>query len=263
MATDRINATAKNIPVMMAGDGDSWKRCGVCDNDYDSLHHVPVFLPACGHTFCCPCLIKINNINEKLNCPICREPHCGTSPENLPKNRAVLDMLPPKSQRDEQHHTDKGAPKDPSPPSNPQSSKSKLHHTDKGAPKDPSPPSNPQSSKSKPPPKASKGWIYGLGIAAGIGFTSAGIAASSIASAMMSSAAIANGGGVAAGGLVAVLQSAGAAGIGLGANACIAGAGAAVGAGVGAVAAKVGDRNNHDNDDTSQSASVCKFDGIA
>ncbi|XP_042216292.1 uncharacterized protein LOC121862254 isoform X1 [Homarus americanus] len=238
---------------MMAGDGDSWKRCGVCDNDYDSLHHVPVFLPACGHTFCCPCLIKINNINEKLNCPICREPHCGTSPENLPKNRAVLDMLPPKSQRDEQHHTDKGAPKDPSPPSNPQSSKSKLHHTDKGAPKDPSPPSNPQSSKSKPPPKASKGWIYGLGIAAGavgavvaapvvltgIGFTSAGIAASSIASAMMSSAAIANGGGVAAGGLVAVLQSAGAAGIGLGANACIAGAGAAVGAGVGAVAAKV------------------------
>uniref|UniRef100_G1QDS8 Interferon alpha inducible protein 27 like 1 n=1 Tax=Myotis lucifugus TaxID=59463 RepID=G1QDS8_MYOLU len=44
-------------------------------------------------------------------------------------------------------------------------------------------------------------------------FTSAGIAASSIAAKMMSAAAIANGGGVAAGGLVATLQSAGAAGL--------------------------------------------------
>ncbi|ELK27329.1 Interferon alpha-inducible protein 27, mitochondrial [Myotis davidii] len=42
-----------------------------------------------------------------------------------------------------------------------------------------------------------------------MGFTSAGIAASSIAAKMMSSAAIANGGGVAAGGLVATLQSVG------------------------------------------------------
>ena len=42
-----------------------------------------------------------------------------------------------------------------------------------------------------------------------VGFTSAGIAAGSYAAGMMSSAAIANGGGVAAGGLVAVLQSAG------------------------------------------------------
>lgn len=42
-----------------------------------------------------------------------------------------------------------------------------------------------------------------------IGFTSSGIAASSIAAKMMSSAAIANGGGVAAGSLVATLQSVG------------------------------------------------------
>lgn len=42
-----------------------------------------------------------------------------------------------------------------------------------------------------------------------IGFTSTGIAASSIAAKMMSSAAIANGGGVAAGSLVATLQSVG------------------------------------------------------
>nr|KAF6484922.1 interferon alpha inducible protein 27 like 2 [Rousettus aegyptiacus] len=39
------------------------------------------------------------------------------------------------------------------------------------------------------------------------GFTSAGIAASSLAAKMMSAAAIANGGGVAAGSLVATLQS--------------------------------------------------------
>ncbi|KAK1339440.1 hypothetical protein QTO34_020123 [Cnephaeus nilssonii] len=42
-----------------------------------------------------------------------------------------------------------------------------------------------------------------------MGFTSTGIAASSIAAKMMSSAAIANGGGVAAGSLVATLQSVG------------------------------------------------------
>ena len=42
-----------------------------------------------------------------------------------------------------------------------------------------------------------------------MGFTGAGIAASSLAAKMMSAAAIANGGGVAAGSLVATLQSVG------------------------------------------------------
>lgn len=42
-----------------------------------------------------------------------------------------------------------------------------------------------------------------------MGFTGAGIAASSIAAKMMSAAAVANGGGVAAGSLVATLQSVG------------------------------------------------------
>ncbi|PNJ33959.1 IFI27L1 isoform 9 [Pongo abelii] len=42
-----------------------------------------------------------------------------------------------------------------------------------------------------------------------MGFTSVGIAASSLAAKMMSTAAIANGGGVAAGSLVAILQSVG------------------------------------------------------
>ena len=42
-----------------------------------------------------------------------------------------------------------------------------------------------------------------------VGFTSLGIAAGSYAAGMMSTAAVANGGGVAAGGVVALLQSAG------------------------------------------------------
>uniref|UniRef100_A0A3Q3IU18 Uncharacterized protein n=1 Tax=Monopterus albus TaxID=43700 RepID=A0A3Q3IU18_MONAL len=62
-----------------------------------------------------------------------------------------------------------------------------------------------------------------------IGFTSAVIAAGSLAAKMMASAAIANGGGVAAGSLVAVLQSAGAVGLSGTATAVVASAGGAVG----------------------------------
>ncbi|KAG7226223.1 hypothetical protein INR49_002962 [Caranx melampygus] len=62
-----------------------------------------------------------------------------------------------------------------------------------------------------------------------IGFTSAGIAASSYAASMMSAAAIANGGGVAAGSLVAVLQSAGAAGLSGIATTAVAGTGGTIG----------------------------------
>ncbi|XP_061751462.1 interferon alpha-inducible protein 27-like protein 1 [Nerophis ophidion] len=58
-----------------------------------------------------------------------------------------------------------------------------------------------------------------------LGFTSAGIAAGSTASAMMSLSAIANGGGVAAGSVVAVCQSIGAAGLGA-ASGVVAGVGA-------------------------------------
>ncbi|XP_012411088.1 interferon alpha-inducible protein 27-like protein 2A [Trichechus manatus latirostris] len=54
-----------------------------------------------------------------------------------------------------------------------------------------------------------------------VGFTGAGIAASSLAAKMMSTAAIANGGGVAAGSLVATLQSVGAAGLSLASKAIL------------------------------------------
>ncbi|XP_056617115.1 interferon alpha-inducible protein 27-like protein 2A [Triplophysa dalaica] len=68
-----------------------------------------------------------------------------------------------------------------------------------------------------------------------VGFTGAGIAASSFASSMMSAAAVANGGGVVAGSVVAVLQSAGAAGIPLAAQTVI----GAVGSGAGGVLAAI------------------------
>ncbi|CAG10724.1 unnamed protein product, partial [Tetraodon nigroviridis] len=62
-----------------------------------------------------------------------------------------------------------------------------------------------------------------------LGFTSAGVAAGSLAAKMMSAAAIANGGGVAAGSLVAVLQSAGMAGLSAATNMVLAGAGGVLG----------------------------------
>ncbi|KAG7226135.1 hypothetical protein INR49_014229, partial [Caranx melampygus] len=59
-----------------------------------------------------------------------------------------------------------------------------------------------------------------------VGFTSAGIAAGSVAAKMMSATAVANGGGVAAGSTVAVLQSIGAAGVSGVTSAVVTGAGA-------------------------------------
>ncbi|XP_006839689.1 PREDICTED: interferon alpha-inducible protein 27-like protein 2-like [Chrysochloris asiatica] len=63
-----------------------------------------------------------------------------------------------------------------------------------------------------------------------LGFTQAGIAASSVAAKMMSMAAIANGGGVAAGSLVATLQSLGAAGLSLSTKIVLASTGCTLGA---------------------------------
>ena len=69
-----------------------------------------------------------------------------------------------------------------------------------------------------------------------IGYTGSGIATNSVAAGMMSTSAIANGGGVAAGGVVATLQSYGAAGLTAAATATVGVTGAATGAGVVAVA---------------------------
>ncbi|XP_027622901.1 interferon alpha-inducible protein 27-like protein 2 [Tupaia chinensis] len=73
-----------------------------------------------------------------------------------------------------------------------------------------------------------------LGLTA-LGFTGTGIAASSIAAKMMSAAAIANGGGVAAGSLVATLQSVGAAGLSMSSNVLLGSVGAAFGGWLGSL----------------------------
>ncbi|XP_049626689.1 interferon alpha-inducible protein 27-like protein 2A [Suncus etruscus] len=63
-----------------------------------------------------------------------------------------------------------------------------------------------------------------------VGFTGTGIAASSIAAKMMSAAAVANGGGVAAGSLVATLQSVGMGGLSITSNILLGSSGSALGA---------------------------------
>ncbi|XP_067329807.1 interferon alpha-inducible protein 27-like protein 2A [Anolis sagrei] len=63
-----------------------------------------------------------------------------------------------------------------------------------------------------------------------VGYTATGIAVGSLAAKMMSAAAIANGGGVAAGSTVAVLQSVGAAGLSTATTAAVTAGGAILGA---------------------------------
>ncbi|XP_073923337.1 interferon alpha-inducible protein 27-like protein 2 isoform X1 [Castor canadensis] len=82
-----------------------------------------------------------------------------------------------------------------------------------------------------------------------VGFTGAGIAASSIAAKMMSAAAIANGGGVAAGSLVATLQSVGAAGLSTSSNILLGSIGSAFGAWLGYSSSS--DGTNAENDQSS------------
>ncbi|XP_074161197.1 interferon alpha-inducible protein 27-like protein 2A [Sminthopsis crassicaudata] len=62
-----------------------------------------------------------------------------------------------------------------------------------------------------------------------VGFTKLGIAGGSVAAKMMSAAAVANGGGVAAGSLVAVLQSVGAGGLSTGASTALGSIGSVLG----------------------------------
>lgn len=69
-----------------------------------------------------------------------------------------------------------------------------------------------------------------MGIVAGLGFGTGGIAAGSAGAAMMSAEAVASGGMIAVGGTVATLQSIGAAGLGIAGTSAAVGAGAVVGA---------------------------------
>eukprot|EP00069_Balaena_mysticetus_P005342 bmy_17970T0 len=90
------------------------------------------------------------------------------------------------------------------------------------------PPPLPEPRGSSPPTALAVGAVPV--VLSAVGFTGAGIAASSLAAKMMSAAAIANGGGVAAGSLVATLQSVGAAGLSTSSNILLGSVGSAFGA---------------------------------
>ncbi|XP_071537092.1 uncharacterized protein [Panulirus ornatus] len=217
-------------------------QCLLCQECFDDGQHIPVALPACGHTFCRPCLVRLRDMraNSAFKCPTCRKEYQECTPENLPCNWVVLNLLNNNHQ----------------PKKDEQSKKTK-------------------DSDSCTKSKVWKGIGYGLAATAGAaslvaaapvaltaaGFTSAGIASGSLAASMMSSAALANGGGIAAGGLVAALQSAGAAGIGATATGALASTGAGIGFGLskvtdwflskdgGAKHASAGENGKRDDDD--------------
>lgn len=50
-------------------------------------------LPACGHTFCRPCLICMKDANKTLNCPTCRKKHTGTNVAQLAVNFIALSLV--------------------------------------------------------------------------------------------------------------------------------------------------------------------------
>lgn len=83
----------------MSHDGAESVSCLVCTNDFDNRDHEPVALPACGHTFCRPCILRLERTQRILRCPECRRPHEGEAPANLPLNDLLLNIVS-QSQRD-------------------------------------------------------------------------------------------------------------------------------------------------------------------
>lgn len=83
----------------MSHDGAESVSCLVCTNDFDNRDHEPVALPACGHTFCRPCILRLERTQRILRCPECRRPHEGEAPANLPVNDLLLNVVS-QSQRD-------------------------------------------------------------------------------------------------------------------------------------------------------------------
>lgn len=65
--------------------------CPICFSEYDRYAHVPLVLPACGHTMCEHCMRRIYNSSSMAKCPVCRSAtfdHVRT----LPINYALLEL---------------------------------------------------------------------------------------------------------------------------------------------------------------------------
>lgn len=65
--------------------------CPVCFNDYNRTEHVPLLLPACGHTLCEPCARHIYNAASMAKCPVCRAKNYEQV-RALPINYAILEL---------------------------------------------------------------------------------------------------------------------------------------------------------------------------
>ncbi|XP_037795337.1 uncharacterized protein LOC119590720 [Penaeus monodon] len=84
----------------MSHEGGESEACIVCGSDFDSEDHQPVALPACGHTFCRQCVLRLDRTQRILRCPECRRPHEGEAPTNLPVNHQLLNYIVSRSQGD-------------------------------------------------------------------------------------------------------------------------------------------------------------------
>ncbi|XP_063882627.1 uncharacterized protein LOC135112269 [Scylla paramamosain] len=282
------------------------KECMVCQIAWDNKRHQPVALPACGHSFCRHCLIKLRDIKESVECPICKKALVDMHPEDLPTNWALLQSVDsnPNLEFEEWARasglTDSTIKKLVSEDLNSRVvlklmkesdvcqlgltvgqqrmlmavvkklKDTKAGEDDQKAPcdgrkkqstdNDATPKKDPgEDPKSDDGSSVTKNCLIVAAVEVGvmiatpfvlpaIGFTSAGIAAGSLAGTMMSSAAIANGGAIAAGSTVAVLQSAGA----------VAGAAAAAGLDVGAEAAALGAKGEKDTKNEKKMKTVTK-----
>ncbi|CAL4085509.1 unnamed protein product, partial [Meganyctiphanes norvegica] len=66
--------------------------CVICSEVYEETTHEPVLLPQCGHSFCRPCLLRLEVTNSSFMCPTCRKPHHGPSIADLPPIYALLSV---------------------------------------------------------------------------------------------------------------------------------------------------------------------------
>ncbi|XP_050717881.1 interferon alpha-inducible protein 27-like protein 2B [Eriocheir sinensis] len=196
------------------------KSCPACRNPWNHEDHLPVMLPACGHSFCKNCLVMMHKHDKCSRCPTCRKEYKDIKPEDLPANFALLDLIDSSAQ-------DGPGPNPGSPDVLPSGSPSEPPKRDSGK---------------GIPVCAAGGAVGGLtavaAVPAGVtavGFTSSGITAGSLAAKMMSLSARFYGGGVPARGVVATLQSIGAVGLGVTGTAIF----GVIGVAAGVLAAKV------------------------
>lgn len=65
--------------------------CPICFSDYSRSEHIPLVLPACGHTLCEPCARHIYNTSSMAKCPVCRAKNYEPV-RSLPINYAILEL---------------------------------------------------------------------------------------------------------------------------------------------------------------------------